>query len=229
MYLEIHLTAGSVASFKYHPSTSTTATSIISSPPRTAGGNGLPGSTTVTHAQAQNMVKRKEEELLSYDSSQSSQNSSVRRPSLSQQLAAYGDSLAIERELQDAERHRQHPHEQIALSIPEAPASAKYSWEILGKETRTAMPVSKGQRASDIVEPPTSVVHQQKLWTHRMVSPYEVPLNRPGVQQSGHRHTLSNSTITSSGKPLTRGMLRTRRVSKHCEMWLMGSFNSAIE
>lgn len=199
-------TAGSTASFRYHPSASTTATSLVSSPPGTA--TSINPGTTVTHAQAQHMVKRKEEELLSYDASESSVGSSARRPSLSQQLAAYGDSLAIERELQDAERHRQHPHERIALTIAEPPASAKYSWEILGKETRTNMPVSKGQRAREQHEPPSSVAHQQKLWTHRMVSPYEVPLNRPGTQVGGHRHTPSTSTITSSGKPLGRGKFR---------------------
>lgn len=195
--------AGSQASFKYHPSASTTATSLISSPPGTAVSVGQ--GTSVTHAQAQHMVKKKEEELLSYDPSETSQGSSARRPSLSQQLAAYGDSLAIERELHDAERYRQNPHERIALTIPEPPASAKYSWEILGKETRTTMPVSKGQRAREKHDPPSSVVQQQKLWTHRMVSPYEVPLNRPGTHVGGHRHTPSTSTITSSGKPLMRG------------------------
>lgn len=146
------------------------------------------------------MVKRKQEELLSYDPSQSSQSSGSRRPSLSQQLAAYGDSLAIERELQSAEQNRQNPHEQIALTIPDPPASAKYSWEILGKESRTQMPVSKGQRAREKAEASSSVVQQQKLWTHRMVSPYEVPLNRPGTHVPGHRHTPSAGTITSGGK-----------------------------
>lgn len=159
----------------------------------------------MTHAQAQHMVKKKEEELLSYDPSETSEGSSARRPSLSQQLAAYGDSLAIERELHDAERYRQNPHERIALTIPDPPASAKYSWEILGKESRTKMPVSKGQRAREKQEAPSTVVQQQRLWTHRMVSPYEVPLNRPGTHVGGHRHTPSTSTITSSGKPLTRG------------------------
>lgn len=143
------------------------------------------------------MVKRKENELLSYDPSNSSEGSETRRPSLSQQLAAYGDSLAIERELNAAEQHRRNPQERIALTLADPPASAKYSYEILGKETRTAMPVSRGQKMKEVPEVAQSAQHQQKLWTHRMVSPYEVPLSRPG---NGHRHTGSTSTLVSGAK-----------------------------
>lgn len=150
------------------------------------------------------MVKRKEEELLSY-TPRTTASDEARRPSLSQQLAAYGDSLAMERELLSAQHARRH-----SPTGHEGPQStAKYSWEILGKETRTTMPVTKGQRAKD----KEKEANLQKMWTHKMVSPYEVPLTRPAGTSSGHRPassissvgTVINNAAGSSSRELTKG------------------------
>ena len=204
----------------YQPSNSTNATSVTSTPPGTAqmstvqqSSRQLPdahGAKVVTHAQAQNMVQRKEQELLSFQQNPAATQSNLgygkpqHRTSLTQQLAAYGDSLAIARELSDAEKRRKDPAQPVALVIPEPPASAKYSYEILGKETRTTMPVSSGKRAKDVdIE-----AGNPKLWTHKMVSPFEVPLPRPAGSGPGHRANnsiTSMTTITSSGKPFGRG------------------------
>lgn len=52
-----------------------------------------------TSAQAHSRVKKVEQELLAYDPSISSSGGGTDRPTLSQQLAAYGQSLAVERKL----------------------------------------------------------------------------------------------------------------------------------
>ena len=214
VFIHIYLIAASSTYFNYQPSNSTTATSLISSPPGTAAGTASFHSqslsegkgTTFTHAEARSIVKKKEEELLQFDATTTPDDRSISQgPTLSQQLAAYGESLSIERELSRAEKERRFPDPEIFITIPEPPPIAKYSWEILGKETRTTVPLTAGQRAKDHDSGPS--VHQ-RLWTHKMVSPFEVPLPRPGNNASGHRHTASsgtNVTVTSSGKPLSRG------------------------
>lgn len=52
-----------------------------------------------TSAQAHSRVKKAEQDLLAYDPSISSEGGKTDRPTLSQQLAAYGQSLAVERKL----------------------------------------------------------------------------------------------------------------------------------
>lgn len=157
------------------------------------------------------MVQQKEAELLSFQPEPATTRADLghgkpHRLSLTQQLAAYGDSLAIAREISDAEKRRKDPAQPVTLLIPEPPASAKYSYEILGKESRTTMPVSTGKRAKDGGEKDQSAGNG-KIWTHKMVSPFEVPLPRPGGSGLGHKTNSSigsMTTITSSGKPFGR-------------------------
>lgn len=222
----------SSSSFNYQPSNSTTATSLVSSPP----------GTTYTHAQAQNMVKRKEEELLQFVSPPQSQagasgrnaqqhyqpqDAASHRQSLSQQLVDYAERLSMARQLSDAEKERKHPNQSILLTIPDeqfteqsssnTSGTKKYSWEVLGKDGRgeekrtVPVPFTRGERAkgADLAASQGQYQVQPRAWTHKMVSPFEVPLNRPagagsaGQANLGHKHTSSSgqATIRSDGKP----------------------------
>lgn len=206
--------AASVASLAYQTSHSTVATSVVSSPPGTGfsqtGSSSTAvsdaGSRSVTYAEAQSMVKEREMQLLSFDTSQDIEQSGFdRQQSLSSQLAAYAESLSIERQLSDAEKRRTGAEPPPLLVIPEAPEGPKYSWEILGKEARTLAPITKGQRRRDGVgetEPRQQPVapQQQRMWTHRMVSPYEASLPRLLATTGSGKSALSAPPITSGGR-----------------------------
>ncbi|KAK4050716.1 hypothetical protein OIO90_004938 [Microbotryomycetes sp. JL221] len=118
----------------YAPSESTNATSIhpstqasynhtnLAKSPLTplyeTGGAYAPSSSVTgitTSAQARSRVKKAERDLLNYDPSDTSGGSS--RPTLTQKLAAYGQTLALERKLVAAEEKRQKPRSSSPGSV----------------------------------------------------------------------------------------------------------------
>ncbi|KAI5474797.1 Ankyrin repeat protein [Pseudohyphozyma bogoriensis] len=135
----------------YAPSTnSTVATSAAPSSP-TAGGPQQPlsrqpllaplyettpkiittekGTPITTSAQARHRINKVEQEILNYDPSLTSSDSTASRPSLSRQLAAYGQSLVLERKLKASE------------------AGNGYQWETITKDGKhRATPVTVGEK-----------------------------------------------------------------------------------
>ena len=90
-----------------------------------------PGSPTVTTSvQARSRVKKAEQELRAYSTSASSSSSGA-RPTLSQQLAAYGQSVVLERKLAAQETH----------------LAAAYHYETIGKGGSRSAPI--GERRAE--------------------------------------------------------------------------------
>jgi hypothetical protein len=101
-----------------------TSTSSGGNPPRTPTGE------LITPSLAHSLVQKAQQDLLAYDPSNASS-------SLSEQLAALGEKLSIEREVKAAAERSKHGH---ATAAP-----TPYVWEKLGKDgTRT--PVQRSER-----------------------------------------------------------------------------------
>jgi hypothetical protein len=122
---------------------STSVQAPSSAPP--SGSAKPPVPTAQELSQASSRVREAEEELLSSRSTGSS-NEAGSTQTLSQRLAAYGESLRVERELRSAAHHHSKG------------GSKAYTWEKLekdgGRPARTRLPVTSGERRSQHVNPP---------------------------------------------------------------------------
>lgn len=92
----------------------------------------LPTASITTSAQARSRVKKAEQDLLAFDTSQSSDSSAPsNRLTLSQQLAAYGQSISLEKK----------------LMAQEGKSGAEYRYETIAKDgSRYSLPSSVGSK-----------------------------------------------------------------------------------
>lgn len=109
-------------------------------------GQAIPRNTSspiLTSAQARSRVKQAEQQLLLYKPSDVSSDGTGSRLSLSQQLAAYGQNLSLERKLKASEEAKSKVSGDVT--------GAAYQWETIGKDgKRVVTPVTAGEKTAKI-------------------------------------------------------------------------------
>ncbi|KAK4050856.1 nuclear pore complex subunit [Microbotryomycetes sp. JL201] len=197
----------------YAPSVSTNATSIYPSTQGTAAKSSLSplyesaagsvaASSITTSAQARSRVRKAERELLSHNAAPHG----TARSSLKQKLAAYGQTLALERNLaamemsSPAKQCSPFKYETIGTSAIKPTASSSQSVVTSQPlDSRTVVPQWRAVPTTDRLGPPSALSHGR----NRVASPAEADRGTHGRKLSDTRATAIGDRSTNDGSKQT--------------------------